>query len=82
MMIYSIVPNACSSLNIFVGNSTFDSSMPELAVSQWPNLRPTFNNIQYTSYDWGYQNLTIDTFDPNFFGIYSYHSLYTTTTST
>jgi hypothetical protein len=64
------VDDPCSSLNIFI-NGTDDisnTSVPELAVGKWPNLRPTFDNLQWTSYDWSYQNLTIDVWDPNFDG--------------
>lgn len=63
------VPSACSSLNVWVGDSSHDNTtVPELAISQWPNLRPTFDNMAWISYEWMENNMTISTFDPNFFG--------------
>lgn len=63
------MPSACSSLNIWVGDSSNNAStVPELAISQWPNLRPTFHNMAWISYEWMENNVTINTFDPNFFG--------------
>ena len=38
--------------------------MPELAVGVWPNTKPTFDNLEWTSYDWGSQDLTISAYDP------------------
>jgi len=63
------VPSACSSLNIWVGDSSNSATtVPELAISQWPNLRPTFDNMAWIAYEWMENNVTISTFDPNFFG--------------
>ncbi len=56
----------CTSLNIWIGNNTINTSVAELAIARYPNLRPTFDNIAWTSYNFYYQNLTIDLYDPNF----------------
>jgi len=37
-------------------------------VGKWPNLRPTFDNVEWTSYEWNYQNLTIDVWDEEYEG--------------
>lgn len=69
LLSYLAVPSACSSLNVWVGDSSHDNTtVPELAISQWPNLRPTFDNMAWISYEWMENNMTISTFDPNFFG--------------
>ena len=69
MISYLAVPSACSSLNIWVGDSSNSATtVPELAISQWPNLRPTFDNMAWIAYEWMENNVTISTFDPNFFG--------------
>lgn len=33
------VPDPCYSLNIYVGGSTLDTSVPEYAMGKWPNLQ-------------------------------------------
>jgi len=65
---YGTVPSACSSLNVWIGDSSDSTTSPEFAISQWPNLRPTFDNMAWISYEWVENNVTINTFDPNFFG--------------
>jgi len=69
---YSIpVPSPCYDLNIFVTTtSDAEVSAAELAVGKYPVVRPTFANLEWTSYDWAVQNLTISAWDPNFDGGY------------
>lgn len=57
-------------MNLFLNGTANISatSVPELSVGKWPNLHPTFDNLQWTSYNWGHQNLTLDVWDPNFEG--------------
>ena len=56
----------CDSVNLKLYNtdSADKSNVPELAVGIWPNTKPTFNNLQYTSYEWGMQDLSISAYDP------------------
>lgn len=62
------VSDPCSGMLIYVGNSTLANSVPELAVGRYPNLAPRIDGISWTSYNWGYQLLPIDAYDPNFYG--------------
>lgn len=69
LSIVRIADDPCQGLHIFIGNQTnANVSVPELAVGKWPNLKPTFNNLEWTSYDWGFQDLFIDPYDPSFDG--------------
>jgi len=55
-----VVLDPCETLNIWIGDSDNpDYTVPELAVGKWPNTRPTMENLEWTSYNWAYQNLTI-----------------------
>jgi hypothetical protein len=66
-----LASNPCQGFNFYIGNSSVSTSVPEFAIAKWPNLRPTLDNIAWTSYDWEYQNITIDIWDPDFEGGYS-----------
>ena len=47
----NVVPNPCTDLHIKVktsGGSELD--VAELAVGKYPNVKPTFNNLQYVKY--------------------------------
>ncbi|XP_070566023.1 uncharacterized protein [Ptychodera flava] len=39
---------------------------PDLYVSRYPVLYPTEKSLAWSSYDWGHENLTISSWDPNF----------------
>ena len=59
-MVFLAVTDPCETLNIWIGNSDHpDDTVPELAVGKWPNTRPTMDNLEWTSYNWDHQNLTI-----------------------
>lgn len=62
------MPDPCLTVNIVIGNSSISTNIPELAVGKWPNLRPTFDDMQWTSYEWESQNMTISALDPNHVG--------------
>lgn len=62
------VPDTCTSLNIWLGGGSKETGIGELAIGKYPNLRPTFDNLQWTSYELGDQNVTIEAWDPNFDG--------------
>lgn len=57
------------SVNFFV-DTTSDPvyTSAELAIGKYPNLVPTFNNLEWTSYQNDIQNFTIDAWDPAFDG--------------
>eukprot|EP01038_Epipyxis_sp_PR26KG_P012580 gene12580-16870_t len=63
------VTDPCTDMHVFVGDSsTPDTSVPEYAISKYPNYYPTFDNLAWSSYDWIQQNNTISAWDPNFDG--------------
>lgn len=65
------VTDPCETLNIWIGDSDHpDDTVPELAVGKWPNTRPTMDNLEWTSYNWNHQNLTISAWDADFDGGY------------
>lgn len=65
------ITNPCESVVITAQSTTnLDITAAELAVGKYPVVEPTFKNLEWTSYNWGLQNLTIDAFDPNFDGGY------------
>jgi hypothetical protein len=54
------VPQPCNSLNIQVRTANLnDTNLAELSIGKFPNTVPTFDNLQWTSYRFGFQNLTI-----------------------
>jgi hypothetical protein len=61
----------CYDLNIYLTTAyQSDIKVAELSIGKYPNTVPTFDNLEWTSYNWGDQNLTINAFDPNFDGGY------------
>jgi hypothetical protein len=59
------VPDPCYNLEIVTQSlGDTDNTVAELAVGKYPNTVPTFDNLQWTSYKWGLNNLTIGAWDP------------------
>ena len=56
-------------MNIWVGKSSDKSKTPEIALGKWPNLAPTMDNLEWTSYNNVEQNFTISAWDPEFDGM-------------
>ena len=48
-----------------------EASAAEFAVGKYPNIAPTFANLQWTSYQNKVQNFTISAYDPSFDGGYN-----------
>lgn len=69
LIVFATVPERCVSVN-FLMTTTSDSlyTAAEFAVGKYPNLIPTFDNLQWTSYNSYVQNFTIDAWDPAFDG--------------
>ncbi|XP_077978833.1 uncharacterized protein LOC144434254 [Glandiceps talaboti] len=57
------VTDPCKDLRVQVIRSQGE---PDLYVSRYPVLYPTERSLAWSSYDWGHENLTISTWDPNF----------------
>lgn len=59
------VPEPCNNLEVvtYSTNNT-DYTVSELAIGKYPNTKPTFDNLQWTSFEWGVNNLTISAWDP------------------
>ena len=74
------VPDPCYDLNLFLTTSGggVNNGVAELSIGTYPNNSPNGikstgygKSIEWTSYNWGDQNLTISAFDPNFEGGYN-----------
>jgi len=74
------VPSPCYDLNIFLHTTSNEgnpaANVAELSIGTYPNnypdgIRGTGNSSEWTSYNWGDNNLTISAFDPNFEGGYN-----------
>jgi len=73
------VPDPCYDLNLVLATpSGTANGVAELSVGTYPNNSPDGikstgygTSIEWTSYNWGDQNLTINAFDPNFEGGYN-----------
>ena len=69
--IASTVPERCVTINFYMNTTSDSSTTAEFAIGKYPNLVPTFDNLQWTSYDNFEQNFTIDAWDPAFDGGYN-----------
>ena len=73
------IPSPCYDLNLLLSTVGGTSNgVTEFSIGTYPNNRPnglesTGNgkSIEWTTYNWGDQNLTISAFDPNFEGGYN-----------
>lgn len=63
--------NPCKTLNINLTTlAENDIKVAELAVGKYPNTIPTFDNLEWTSYNFGNQYLTIPVWDNSYVGGY------------
>lgn len=63
------VPDPCTDIRVYLNTTSHsDSSSAEVAIGKYPNFYPTFDNLEFTSYEYSPQNFTISAYDPSFDG--------------